>query len=153
VDVGTRTMSTVLGIASDELGEAMSDDVTFDDEQHETSAWTASNFFSPPVCAVAAFTLAVVALLGQNLVGVGISTLLGPNFGPDGGSAAYYIGWGVATAVQFGIVLLLARRSFDATGHWEAVLGRAAVLISGIALVAAVLLVVGGVLHDGGSGF
>lgn len=122
------------------------------DEQHEPSVWAASNFLSPAVCAVTAFTLAVVALLGQNLVTVGIGVLLGPNVGSSGQSG-FYFAWGLAAAVQVGIALLLARRSFDAAGRWEAVLGRAAVLVSGIALVAAVLAVIGALIHDGSPGF
>jgi hypothetical protein len=133
-------------------GEAVSDDVTFDDEQHEPSVWAVSSFLSPAVCAVTAFTLAVLALLGQNLVTVGIGVLLGPNVGP-GGQTGFYFAWALAAAVQVGIALLLARRTFNAAGHWEAVLGRAAVLVSGIGLVAALLTVVGAVIHEGSSGF
>jgi hypothetical protein len=49
--------------------------------------------------------------------------------------------------------VLLARRTFDAAGRWEAVLGRAAVLVSAIGLVAAVLAVIGAVIHEGSPGF
>ena len=133
-------------------GEAVSDDVTSDDEQHEPSVWTVSGFFSPAVCAVTAFTLAVVALLGQNLVTIGIGVLLGPNVGPSG-QTGFYLAIGLAAAVQVGIAVLLARRTFAATGRWEAVLGRSAVLVSGIALVAAVLAVLGAVIHEGSPGF
>jgi hypothetical protein len=133
-------------------GDAVSDDVTFDGEQHEPGVWAVSSFFSPAVCAVTAFTLAVVALLGQNLVTVGIGVLLGPNVGSSSQSG-FYLAWGLAAAVQVGIAVLLARRTFDAAGRWEAVLGRAAVLVSGIALVAAVLSVIGAVIHEGSPGF
>lgn len=127
----------------------MSDDVTFDD-QNQTSARRAA-FFSPSVCAVTAFALAVVALLGQNVVTVGVATVLD---GPMGvGGPRFYIDFGVATVIQVGIVFLLARRTLDAPGRWEPVLGRAALLISGISLVAAALMIVGGVLQDLGTSF
>ena len=140
-------MSTVREPVSGECwGEAMSDDVTVDNGQHEAGVWSASSLFSPAVSAVAAFTLAVVALMGQNVVTIGISTVLGPEFG-SGGAMPFYVGFGVAIAVQVGVVLLLARRTLDSAVPWEGVLGRAAVLVAGVALVAAVLVIVGGAVH------
>lgn len=130
----------------------MSDDVTFDHGRHEAAVSGASGFFSPSVCAVAAFTLAVLALWGQNLVTIGVATVLGPGFGSDG-SMAWYLSFGVAAAAQVGVVLLLARRTFDPAGRWESVLGRAAVLVAGVALVAAALAIIGSVLHGDGSSF
>lgn len=124
----------------------MSDDETFDQEQAPPGVWTASNFLTPPVCAVAAFTLAVVALLGQNVMTIGIGTVSEAIFD---GREGFYVCWGLALAGQVGIVLVLARRTFDATGRWEATLGRAAVLVSGLTLVAAVLIIIGGgILYD-----
>ena len=131
----------------------MSDDVTIDHGRHEAGVWRASGFFSPSVCAVAAFTLAVVALLGQNVVTIGISTLLGPDFGSGGTYALPYVPFGIATAVQVGVVLLLARPTLHAADRWEGILGRAAVLVAGVALLAAVLVIVGGMVHGGGPGF
>ena len=128
----------------------MSDHVTVDDQNHE-STWAGSAIFSPPVCAVTAFTLAVVALMGQNIVTVAVATVLD---GPIGSSGPrFYIEFGVATVLQVGLVFLLARRSLTGTGRWEPVLGRAALLVSGLALVAAALLIVGGVLEDPGTSF
>ena len=130
----------------------MSDDVTFGHGRHEAGVWRASGFFSPSVCAVAAFTVAVVALLGQNAVTIGISTVLGPNFG-SGGASPFYVPFGIATAVQVGVVLLLARPTLHAVGRWEGILGRSAVLVAGVALVAAALVIVGGLLHGGNFSF
>lgn len=48
--------------------------------------------------------------------------------------------------VQIVVVLLLARRSFGAASSLVVTLGRAAVLISGIALVPAVLAILGGAI-------
>jgi hypothetical protein len=129
----------------------MSDDVTFDD-QNQASARTASAsaFFSPSVCSVTAFTLAVVALLGQNVVTVGVATVLDGSVGASG--ARFYIDFGVATVLQLGIVFLLARRTLG-SGGWESTLGRAALLVSGVALVAAALMIAGGVLEELGTSF
>lgn len=120
----------------------MSEDATFDREQPTPGVWAASNFLTPAVCAVAAFTLAVVSLLGQNALAIGVGSVSEAIF--DDARVTYYAGWGVAIAGQVGLVLLLARRTFDAAGRWEATLGRAAVLVSGVTLVAAVLLIIGG---------
>jgi hypothetical protein len=48
--------------------------------------------------------------------------------------------------LQVAVVLLLARRSFAAGSSLVVTLGRAAVLISGIALVPAVLTILGGAI-------
>ena len=125
----------------------MSEDVPTEGEQHERGDWAAASFFSPRVCAVTAFTLAVVTLLGQNILTVGTSTVLELGFG-GAGNRPFYLGWGLATAIQAGIVVLLARRTFDSTGRWEEPLGRAAVLISGLALVAAALVVLAGMITE-----
>lgn len=127
----------------------MSDDLTTGADRRPGAPASAS-FFTPPVCAVAAFTLAVVALLGQNVVTLGISTVFASGFGP--GEDAFYLGWGVATALQVTVVLLLARRTFGLVDRWEATLGRAAVIVSAVAIVAAVLVVAGTLLTDGAVG-
>jgi hypothetical protein len=131
--------------------QASSRDITVEHEPHGTDAWTASSLFSTAACAVAAFTFAVAALLGQNGVTVGISTMFESGIGLGGD--AFYVSWGVATAVQVVVVLLLARRALVATGRWEATLARGAVLVAGVALLAAALVVVGGMLNEGGPGF
>lgn len=126
----------------------MSDDAMSGGDPRDPSLWDVPALLSPPVCAVAAFTLSVVALLGQNLFGVGVAALLGQDFGASG-RMAYYASWGLATALQVALVLLLARRALDARGGWESVLGRAAVLVSATALLAALMAVLGGVLRGG----
>jgi hypothetical protein len=124
----------------------MSEDVVVEGEYHEHGRWAAAGLFSPQVCAVTAFTLAVVALLGQNVISLATSTVL--EFGLGMGDGAFYFGWGLATAVQAAIVVLLARRTFDLRDGWEATLGRAAVLVAGLALVAAAVVVVAGLVHQ-----
>ena len=124
----------------------MSEELGIEDEQHGRGGWAAAGFFTPRVCALAAFTLAVAALLGQNVVSLATSTVLEVGLGQ--GNRSFYLGWGLATAVQVAIVVLLARRTFDSTGRWEETLGRAAVLIAGLALVAAVLVVIAGMVNE-----
>jgi hypothetical protein len=124
----------------------MSGDVPIEGEQHERGGWAAASFFTPRVCAVTAFTLAVVALTGQNVVSLATSSLL--EFGLGEGNLAFYFGWGLATAIQAAIVVFLARRTFESTGRWEEPLGRAAVLIVGLALVAAMLAAIAGAINE-----
>src|SRR4051812_18438829 len=111
-------------------------------DEHERAS--TSGFLSPAVCAVAAFMLAVAALLGQNAVSVGVGAVLESEFAQ--GKDAFYVGWGLAVAIQVGLVWLLARRSMQAPGGWESVLGRAAVVLSFVALAGGVLVVLGGLL-------
>jgi hypothetical protein len=105
-----------------------------------------SEFLSPPVCAVSAFTLAVVALFGQNVVSVGVGSVFESTFRQSGD--AFYVSWAIATVVQVALVWLLARRSIEGTDGWEALLGRAAVVLSFVALAAGALVALGGVLND-----
>src|SRR3712207_2113739 len=56
------------------------------------------------------------------------------------------LGWGLAVAIQVGLVWLLARRSMQALGGWESGLGRPAVVLSFVALAGGVLVVLGGLL-------
>lgn len=53
---------------------------------------------------------------------------------------------GLATLLQVGVVLLLARRCLTSAEPWAASLARAAVLVSGVALVPAALAVLGGAI-------
>lgn len=99
-----------------------------------------TRFLTPAVSAVAAFTLAVLALMGQNALTVAVSALVEMVMGQQ----AYFVGWGLTIAVQAGVVVWLARRAFDAREAWVAVLGRAAVVVVAVAAAAGVLLVLGG---------
>jgi hypothetical protein len=85
--------------------------------------------------------------LGHNIFTLATSTVVEAGLG-GAGNQAFYVGWGLATAIQTGIVALLARRTFDSTDGWEEPLGRADVLNSGLALVAAAIAVVAGMITD-----
>jgi hypothetical protein len=121
----------------------MSDESPDDHEEHKAGAWAVSNFLTPPVCAIAALTLAIAALLDQNAVPVGFAAVLEEEVARPAG---FYVVRGLVTVLQVAVVLLLARRSFAAASSLVVTLARAAVLISGIALVPAVLAILGGAI-------
>jgi hypothetical protein len=123
-------------------GDDTRDDVGADEHARRPLG---SEFLSPPVCAVSAFTLAVVMLFGQNVVSVGVGSIFESRFRQ--GADAFYVGWGVAIAIQVALVGLLARRAIEARDGWEALIGRAAVVLSFVALAAGALTVLGGVLN------
>jgi hypothetical protein len=60
---------------------------------------------------------------------------------------AFFVAWGLAVAIQVALVWLLAKKSLELHGGWEALLGRAAILLSFVALAAGVLVVLGGLLN------
>ncbi len=104
-----------------------------------------ATFFSPAVCAVSSFTLAVLALMGQNVVTAGVSLIVDEV--RDDASGGFYLGFGLAVIVQVVVALLLARKAIVSSGPWEPTLGRAAVVVCVVALVAAVLTIIGGELQ------
>ena len=53
----------------------MSDESPDEHEQPKAGAWAVSNFFTAPVCAIAALALAITALLDQNAVTVGFAAV------------------------------------------------------------------------------
>ena len=122
--------------------DALTDEL--DAREHERRS-AASAYLTPEVCAISAFTLAVVALFGQNAVSIGVGSLLESRTGPAGN--AFHVGWALAVCLQVGLVLLLARRSAARPDGWPALLGRAAVVLSFVALAAGALVLLGGLLH------
>lgn len=114
-------------------------------DETTTSAWNLTDLLSPAVCAVAAFALAAASLLGQNAITIGIGALL-DSVWSEQGPTGYYAYAGVATLAQLGGVLLLARRAFDAPDPWQRLLGRAAVLVAGIAATGGLLAIVGAIV-------
>lgn len=114
-----------------------------------TPWWHPRSLLTPTASAVAAFAIAFLTLDGQNLLLVGIQSLLGQGFGPNE-PAAYYLVWGLAALVPLVVVILLARVTLSAVrSGWEVHLARAAVVVGAVAAVGAVLTALGGVLHDG----
>ena len=127
------------------------------DDHHELTAdptatpwWHPGALLTPTASAVAAFAIAVLTLDGQNLLMVGVQSLLGQGFGSGTTPAGYSLSWGLAALVPLVVVLALARVTLSAlrTG-WQAHLARAAVVVAAVAAVGAVLTALGGLLHDG----
>lgn len=103
-----------------------------------------SRFLTPEVCAVSAFTLAVVALLGQNIVTVGVAALTDSLIDDIFSSTQpYYLQFGLATVAQVLVAALLALRALATPERWVDVLARAALVLSAVALVAGVLAIIG----------
>jgi hypothetical protein len=120
------------------------DGATRDDIDGMQARSSVEEYLTPPVCAVAAFTLAVVSLLGQNVMSAGVASLFERTLNPGG--SAFGLGWGVAVVVQVALVWALARRSMVAPQGWVPTLGRAAVVLSLVASVAGALIVLSGLL-------
>jgi hypothetical protein len=127
----------------------MSDELIFGEDVPYEETRPPSPFFSPPVCAVAAFALAATGLLGQSVLSAALSVLFGPQFSTDGSMTTYYVVMGAGMAAQGVLAVLLAVRAVRSGIAWEANLARAAVLVSAVSLVAGVATVVGAVIHRG----
>lgn len=125
----------------------MSDELTFGEEVSYDETRPPSPFFSPAVCAVAAFALAATGLLSQNVLTVGLSTLFGPQFLANGSVVGYYVSLGAGTVVQAVIALVLAARSIRPDARWETNLGRASMLVALVALVGGGTTIVGAIVH------
>jgi hypothetical protein len=119
-------------------------------EDPTTPWWHPRSLLTPTAAAVAAFAIAFLTLDGQNLLMVGVQSLLGQGFGSSTTPAGYSLTWGLAALVPLLLVLALARVTLSAlrTG-WQAHLARAAVVVAAVAAVGAVLTALGGLLHDG----
>lgn len=127
------------------------------DEGHEltedptaTPWWHPASLLTPTAAAFAASAIAFLTLDGQNLLMVGVQSLLGQGFGSSTTPAGYTLSWGLAALVPLVVVLALARMTLSAlrTG-WQAHLARAAVVVAAVAAVGALLTALGGLLHDG----
>jgi hypothetical protein len=123
----------------------MSDDDSYDGPQ---PGWLPGGLSSPGTSATVAFTLAVLVLMGNNLMVQGTQSLFNEAFNSQG-MTEYLITWALGGAVPAAASLFLARRALtggDAAG-WELVLGRAAVVLAVIGLFYCALIVVGAIIH------
>jgi hypothetical protein len=112
--------------------------------------WNPASLLTPAASAVAAFAVAATSLSGQNLLLVGVQSLLGQGFGSGSSPGGYYTVWGIAALVPLVVAVLLARLTLRATrAGWETTLARAAVVLAVVATAGAILTLLGGVLHDG----
>lgn len=128
----------------------MSDEIVFrldDPEDPDGLEREPSAFFSPSVCAVAAFALAATALLGQNVLALGVQVLFGPELSTDNGITTYYLVLGVAAMAQALLAIPLGLRGLRSEAAWEVNLGRAALLISVVPMLSGIATIVGAVVH------
>ena len=125
----------------------MSDELVFGSEVPDEGIREQPSFLSPAVCAVAAFALAVTALLAQNVLTIGIQVLLRPQLSSEDGITSYYVVLGVAAMAQALLAVPLGLRGFRAEARWEANLGRAAVLLAVVPLLSGAATIVGAIVH------
>ena len=116
----------------------------------DDTAWSLDALLSPGASAIAAFTLAVLVLMGNNLMVVAAQMLLGQVFSPTSDSQGYFATWGGGAVVPALVSLFLARRALTAgpAAAWELVLARAAVVLAAIGMLYGALTVLGAFLHS-----
>jgi hypothetical protein len=128
----------------------MSDEIVFrldDPDDASGAVRERSPFLAPGVCAVAAFALAATALLGQNVLALGIQVRFGPALSPDDGILSYYLVIGLAAGAQALLALPLGLWGLRAEAAWEVNLARAAVLISVVPLLSCAATIIGAIVH------
>lgn len=119
-------------------------------EQPQPAWWHPRSLLSAPAASVAAFAVAFLMLDGQNLLIIGVQSLLGQGFWSTNQAAGYYVVWGISALLPLLVVGWLAGVTLrTARSGWEAHLSRAAVLLAVLAFAGAVLTAIGGLLHNG----
>ena len=108
----------------------------------------APTLLDPTTRSVAGLALAVVGLMGQNLVQVGTQVLL-VGGGGTGGPARYFVASAVGALLPLGIALWLAWTPArgPVTG-WPTYLARAAVVVALVGVAGAGLMLLGGLISD-----
>ncbi len=112
----------------------------------------APTLLDPTTRAVAGLALAVVGLMGQNVVQVGVQVLL-VGGGGSGSPSRYFVASAVgALLVPVAALLLAWAPARGAVTGWPTYVARAAVAVAVVAIAGAVLMALGGVLTDGMGG-
>ena len=106
--------------------------------------------FTTQATSVTALALGFVALTGNSILVAGLQALSGAGVGTDIGPFDYYMSQAVASVVVTALVLLLARPGLRLGVGWEATASRAAVILAGLAFVGSLLVLLGGLLTQGG---
>ena len=103
------------------------------------------SLLSPEVCAVAGFALAVITMLGQNAMTVGVSALYDAFVDdPSSDVNPFYYQYALATLAQAAIAGALAWRARIAAERWVELLARAALVVAAVAVFGALLMLIGG---------
>lgn len=102
------------------------------------------SLLSPEVCAVAGFALAVITMLGQNAMTVGVTALYDAFAGdPSGEVNPFFYQYALATLAQAAIAGALAWRARIAAERWVELLARAALVVAAVAVFGALLMLIG----------
>ena len=111
----------------------------------------APTLLDPTTRAVAGLALAVIGLMGQNLVQVGTQVLL--IGGGSGDPTRYFVASAVGALVPVALALWLAwGPARGAVTGWSTSVARAAVVVALVGVAGAVLMIVGGLLSGSRGG-
>ncbi len=118
------------------------------EQQPEKQWWDPEELLGPGPCAVIAFVLAVLVLMGSNLMTNATLTFFGQYFASSL-DWAYALSMALAALVPALASGYLARRAITSVGAtgWELMLGRAALVLAVIGFAYALLLTVGLFIH------
>jgi hypothetical protein len=114
-----------------------------------TAGTTSGSLLTPGTCSVVALVLAVLVLMGNNLMVTGSQAIVGNVFASASDLRSYLVTTGIATLVPVALSLVLARRALSGVGvsATEATLARAAMVLALVAAVYSVLTLIGGFVH------
>lgn len=120
-------------------------------EPHATPS-AGPTMLDPTTRAVAGLVLAVVGLMGQNVVQVGVQLLLVGGSG-SGSPTRYFVASAVGALLPLVLALGLAwGPARGAVTGWSTYAARAAVVVALVGVAGAVLMIVGGVLSGSRGG-
>lgn len=127
----------------------MTEDASYDSpDGGGVPPWHPDALLGPGPSALVAFTLAVLALIGNNLMTFGVQALFGEFFRSQG-QTEFLVVFALGSLAPAGASLYLARRALagDAVAHWEAGLARAAAVLAVVGIFFGLLTVLGAVIH------
>ena len=121
-------------------------------EQHQDVAGSttpAGGLLDPTTRAVAGLALAVIGLMGQSVVQVGVQVLL-VGAGGSGNPRTYFVASAIGALLPLVLALWLAWAPArgPVTG-WSTYVARAAVVVALVGVAGAALMLLGGLLTDG----
>lgn len=119
------------------------------DHEPRDTRWTdTEGLLSPGPSAVVAFTLAVLVLMGNNLMVQATQALLGELFATSYDLGPFFASWAIGALVPAVASILLARRAITVgAAGWELVLGRAALALAVVAVVYTLVMLLGVAVH------
>lgn len=117
--------------------------------RHDLTNEATPGLLDPTTRAVAGLALAVVGLMGQNVVQVGVQVLL-VGAGGSGNPRTYFVASAIgALLLPVAALALTWAPARGAMTGWSTYVARAAVVVAAVAVAGAVLMALGGLLTDG----